>query len=259
MMRSLFSAVSGLKSHQTAMDVIGNNVANVNTKGYKSAGRFSRTSTARPSARHRPHLHHRRDQPKQVGTGRLHCHHRHEHDRGQLPVHLLRPGLRISGEGFFVVDDGCEPILYKNGALTLDAEGTLSPQAATISWPFRKAPRTIPPTHDQRAGKFRPCGGHLHHPHTPCFPGFRYWATSSTAAAPCGQVHRLRIDNNGRITAIYTTQPPAHPRSEPSEGSCSPPSTTRRSGKKSGRATITPLPTAATQASTLPTTKGPAP
>ena len=44
MMRSLFSAVSGLKAHQTKMDVIGNNIANVNTVAYKSQsvtfGRF---------------------------------------------------------------------------------------------------------------------------------------------------------------------------------------------------------------------------
>jgi len=35
MMRSLYSGVSGLKVHQTGMDVIGNNIANVNTYGYK--------------------------------------------------------------------------------------------------------------------------------------------------------------------------------------------------------------------------------
>ena len=35
MMRSLYSAVSGLQNHQTRMDVIGNNVANVNTTGFK--------------------------------------------------------------------------------------------------------------------------------------------------------------------------------------------------------------------------------
>ena len=38
MMRSLYSAVGGLKNHQTRMDVIGNNIANVNTTGFK-AGR----------------------------------------------------------------------------------------------------------------------------------------------------------------------------------------------------------------------------
>ncbi|UWG98346.1 flagellar hook-basal body complex protein [Dehalobacter sp. DCM] len=35
MMRSLYSAITGLKNHQTSMDVIGNNIANVNTAGYK--------------------------------------------------------------------------------------------------------------------------------------------------------------------------------------------------------------------------------
>src|SRR5438105_2176002 len=37
MLRSMFSAVSGLRSHQTMMDVIGNNIANVNTTGYKAS------------------------------------------------------------------------------------------------------------------------------------------------------------------------------------------------------------------------------
>lgn len=37
MMVSMFASVSGLKSHQTKMDVIGNNVANVNTVGFKAS------------------------------------------------------------------------------------------------------------------------------------------------------------------------------------------------------------------------------
>ena len=37
MLRSLYSAVSGMKSHQTRLDVIGNNIANVNTYGFKSS------------------------------------------------------------------------------------------------------------------------------------------------------------------------------------------------------------------------------
>ena len=42
MLRSLYSAVSGLKTHQTRMDVIGNNIANVNTEAFKSSSvRFS--------------------------------------------------------------------------------------------------------------------------------------------------------------------------------------------------------------------------
>ncbi len=37
MMRSMFAGVSGLKTHQVRMDVIGNNIANVNTAGYKAS------------------------------------------------------------------------------------------------------------------------------------------------------------------------------------------------------------------------------
>ena len=37
MLRSMFSGVSGLRNHQTKMDVIGNNIANVNTVGYKAS------------------------------------------------------------------------------------------------------------------------------------------------------------------------------------------------------------------------------
>src|SRR4051812_18823696 len=37
MLRSLFSGISGLRAHQTMMDVTGNNIANVNTTGYKTS------------------------------------------------------------------------------------------------------------------------------------------------------------------------------------------------------------------------------
>ena len=37
MLRSLFSGISGLRSHQTMMDVTGNNIANVNTTGFKAS------------------------------------------------------------------------------------------------------------------------------------------------------------------------------------------------------------------------------
>ena len=37
MLRSMFSAISGLRAHQTMMDVIGNNIANVNTTGFKGS------------------------------------------------------------------------------------------------------------------------------------------------------------------------------------------------------------------------------
>ena len=47
MMRALYSGVSGLRNHQISMDVIGNNIANVNTVGYKSKRASPRSSRAR--------------------------------------------------------------------------------------------------------------------------------------------------------------------------------------------------------------------
>ena len=43
MLRSLFSGISGLRAHQPMMDVTGNNIANVNTAGFKSSSACSRT------------------------------------------------------------------------------------------------------------------------------------------------------------------------------------------------------------------------
>ena len=106
MMRSMFSGVSGLRAHQTKMDVIGNNVANVNTVGFKS-GRvtfqevFSQTlqgAGAPDAATGRGGTN-----PMQIGLG-----------VGVGSVDTLMTGgstertdnptdLSISGEGFFIV------------------------------------------------------------------------------------------------------------------------------------------------------------
>ena len=48
MMRSMFTGVSGLRTHQTMMDVVGNNIANVNTAGFKASQvTFSETISQR--------------------------------------------------------------------------------------------------------------------------------------------------------------------------------------------------------------------
>ena len=70
MMRSLFSGVSGLKSHQTRMDVIGNNVANVNTTGYKSSRTtFADTLSQTMTGASAPSGNLGGTNPKQVGLG----------------------------------------------------------------------------------------------------------------------------------------------------------------------------------------------
>lgn len=67
MLRSMYSAVSGLKAHQARMDVIGNNIANVNTVGYKA----SRMTFKRYLARQSKVLLHRKEMAAEQILNRL--------------------------------------------------------------------------------------------------------------------------------------------------------------------------------------------
>lgn len=129
MMRSMFSGVSGLKVHQTKMDVIGNNIANVNTVGYKSqrvtfSDVFSQTIQGASSASDdtgRGGLN-----PMQVGLG----------VKVSSIDMLMTQGaaqrtdnpfdLMINGSGFIVVSDSQGQYFTRAGALRQDDEGNLT-------------------------------------------------------------------------------------------------------------------------------------
>lgn len=130
MMRSLFSGVSGLKVHQTKMDVIGNNIANVNTTSYKSmsinfselmyqtsanaSGPNATTGTAGKN-------------PKQIGLGVV---------SGAISTKITDPGsaqttnnpfdIRISGDAFFIVSNGKDNLFTRDGSFYVDAAGNLA-------------------------------------------------------------------------------------------------------------------------------------
>ncbi|HBR09434.1 MAG TPA: flagellar basal body rod protein FlgG [Clostridiales bacterium] len=127
MMRSLFSAVSGLKSNQTAMDVIGNNIANVNTTAYKTSRTvfhdiYSQTvkSATAPTADNGGR------NAQQIGLGVDISAIDMTMTEGS-PQATSRPlDFSIAGEGFFVVGLGDGSYAYtRNGALELDANGYL--------------------------------------------------------------------------------------------------------------------------------------
>lgn len=127
MLRSLLSGVAGLKTHQTKMDVIGNNIANVNTYGFKSSRTTFRdvyyqtlsSSTAASGNRGG-------NNPSQVGYG-----------TSVASIDLLntRSGFAstgngmdayIDGEGYFVVRNGAgEEHLTQVGTFGFDGEGNL--------------------------------------------------------------------------------------------------------------------------------------
>ncbi len=130
MMRSLFSAVSGLRTHQTKMDVIGNNVANVNTPGFKTSSVtfqevFSQTirGAGLPSGQSM-------DQrggtnPIQVGLGVDIAAFLTNHTPGNLQPTGRITDVALEGAGFFVVRDGGLNAYTRVGAFDIDGDGIL--------------------------------------------------------------------------------------------------------------------------------------
>lgn len=130
MMRSLYSGVSGLRTHQTKMDVIGNNIANVNTTAYKTmqinfsdlmyqttqaaTGPNATTGTAGTN-------------PRQIGLGV---------QTAAISTKITEQGatqstgnpfdLKITGDEFFVVSDGSNTYFTRDGSFYVDAAGNLA-------------------------------------------------------------------------------------------------------------------------------------
>ena len=127
MMRSLFSAVSGLKSQQTAMDVIGNNVANVNTTGFKSSRVvFQDIYSQTLSAATAPTTTTGGINSKQVGLGVYTAGIGMNMSEGSTMNTSSPLDFSIAGEGFFVVDNGDGTYSYtRNGTFSLDSDGYL--------------------------------------------------------------------------------------------------------------------------------------
>ncbi len=150
MMRALYSGVSGLKTHQTKMDVIGNNIANVNTTAYKSqsvtfselmyqttqaaSGPNATTGTAGLNA-------------KQIGLGSV---------SGAISTAITTPGssqttgnpfdLKITGDSFFIVNNGKDNYFTRDGSFYVDAAGNLATTSTgynVMGWGVEEATGTI--------------------------------------------------------------------------------------------------------------------
>ncbi|MBE6749137.1 MAG: flagellar hook-basal body complex protein [Ruminococcaceae bacterium] len=128
MNRALFSGVAGLKTHQTKMDVIGNNIANVNTYGYKSqravfsdlyyqALRSASAGTASQGGKN----------PSAVGYGSQLAGIQTQMSQSSMQTTGYGMDVAITGEGFLQVMDPSGNIFYtKAGMLDYDANGYLT-------------------------------------------------------------------------------------------------------------------------------------
>ncbi|MGL4676447.1 MAG: flagellar hook protein FlgE [Brevinema sp.] len=126
MLRSLYSGVSGLQNHQTRMDVIGNNVSNVNTTGFKK-GRvtFQDILSQTSSGAARPTDTKGGVNAKQVGLGMSVASIDNIMTQGSLQTTGKNTDLAITGEGFFVLQDGDKIFHTRNGNFMTDRDGTL--------------------------------------------------------------------------------------------------------------------------------------
>jgi len=122
MMRSLYSGVAGLKNHQIRMDVLGNNVANVNTNGFKK-GRvtFQDIISQSMEGAAKPTDAKGGVNPKQVGLGMSTASIDTIQRQGSLQTTGRTTDLAIQGDGFFIQKKGEETFYTRNGNFSIDS------------------------------------------------------------------------------------------------------------------------------------------
>ncbi|AGL21217.1 flagellar hook protein FlgE [Actinoplanes sp. N902-109] len=127
MLRSLFSGISGLRAHQQMMDVTGNNIANVNTTGYKSSQTvFQDTLSQMVNAAGAPQNGAGGTNPAQVGLGVRTASINANFSQGAAQTTGKAGDMMIQGDGFFVVKSGGESVYTRAGSFTFDANGSLT-------------------------------------------------------------------------------------------------------------------------------------
>jgi flagellar hook protein FlgE len=126
MMRSLFSGVSGLKNHQTRMDVVGNNISNVNTYGFKTSRvTFQDMLSQTIAGAAKPEENKGGVNPKQIGLGMTIASIDRLFTQGSLQTTGNQTDLAISGDGFFITARGDKKYYTRAGNFTIDKDGTL--------------------------------------------------------------------------------------------------------------------------------------
>src|SRR5579883_1770765 len=130
MLRSLFSAISGLRGHQTFMDVVGNNIANVNTTGYK-ASRVTfedvLSQTTQGGTAPDPQAQRGGINPMQIGLGTQVASTAMTMAQGSLEATQSPTDLAIQGNGFFILNDGQGGRVYtRDGSFSMGLDGTLA-------------------------------------------------------------------------------------------------------------------------------------
>jgi len=145
MLKSLFSGVSGLQSHQIAMDVESNNIANVNTIGFKySRANFSDLLAQTNQIATAPQGQLGGKNAVQVGLGATVASVTRIHTQGSIQNSDKNTDIAIQGDGFYVVSpDGGNTYKYtRSGDFKFDANGNFVENNGFISQGWLRDPVT---------------------------------------------------------------------------------------------------------------------
>lgn len=124
LMNSLNSGVSGLRAFQTKMDVIGNNIANVETSGFKSS-RVSFAEMLNQTIRSGQGQENAPQTSMQVGLGVRVSAINRNFAQGGLQATLRQTDLSLEGDGFFMVKEGNQNLLSRAGNFSFNQNGLL--------------------------------------------------------------------------------------------------------------------------------------
>ncbi|MCL5960087.1 MAG: flagellar hook protein FlgE [Chloroflexi bacterium] len=126
MIRSMLAAVSGLRNHQTFLDVIGNNIANVNTTGFKASRvLFSDILSQLGRNASSPQEGQGGINPMQVGLGMQVSGADTIQTQGNFQSTGKFTDLAIQGDGFFILNDGTRDFYSRDGSFDVAIDGTL--------------------------------------------------------------------------------------------------------------------------------------
>lgn len=126
MLRSLNTGISGLRSHQTMLDVSANNIANVNTTGFKgSTVQFQDTLSQLTQAGAAPDQNFGGSNPAQVGLGVQVAGISTNHTQGSAQSTGVATHMMLNGDGFFVVNVGGQQAYTRAGAFAFNSAGQL--------------------------------------------------------------------------------------------------------------------------------------
>ncbi len=208
MMRSMFSGVSGLKNHQIRMDVIGNNIANVNTVGYKGS-RVTFQDTLNQTLRgvSAPQGGRGGLNAVQIGLGVALTSIDVIHTQGNLQNTGNVTDLAIQGEGFFILGDGVREFYTRAGQFTLEKNGSLvNPSNGLLAQGWLANPDGTIDTSGPITGIVLPIGRSID-PIVTTDIDFRYNLNSETNGkltyAPNPQTVTDADGNNMRLTFVF--------------------------------------------------------